>query len=307
MVFLEIVKICTDVLRTRESICKTTRTDSRALVATRISWRLCVCAVCMRYVYVLRTVTFHNNCVSMMSSNKVIAKLKRVLNEDLSADLEEIIIGTAFDSEAAILGINRDIILEIESFVNENKYILANTSYRNCIVENRNFKLKPGHKSVLLSLPGKLRDFNKKKESGKENVKKSKKPNNQLEENINFHNERVEVTENEEKSLKEKLLQKIQNFASKLSISNIAKFDESCIQEYHRQIQKVKCKVQCPFCEISIGCEHSSYWRISNLERHLKKHINVVYVENETATNLSSEIISFSVNQDSDLEAALSD
>lgn len=48
-----------------------------------------------------------------------------------------------------MLGINNDIIADIESFANENRNVLENTSYNGI----NTFKFRPGHKLFLLELP----------------------------------------------------------------------------------------------------------------------------------------------------------
>ena len=51
------------------------------------------------------------------------------------------------------MSINSEIIGDIEEFLNENMQQLENTSYKNIT----KFKLKPGHKSILLGLPDEIK------------------------------------------------------------------------------------------------------------------------------------------------------
>lgn len=112
--------------------------------------------------------------VSMMTSNQCIAKLTRALKEKLPSTLEKILIESSFDTETSILGIDSDIIAEIESFVNDNKHILENTEYDCVVKSNTNFKFKPGHRSVLKLLPKSLKDYNNSKKKKKYSQKKTK-------------------------------------------------------------------------------------------------------------------------------------
>lgn len=49
-------------------------------------------------------------------------------------------------------------IVEIEAYVNENRAIIANTTYE----KKLNFKFLPGHRSILLSFPEKIQSFDEK-------------------------------------------------------------------------------------------------------------------------------------------------
>ena len=133
-----------------------------------------------------------------MCTKKLIAKVEQALHEKLQEDLHIIITNTGFDSEASILGINKNIISEIEEFLNQNKEILKETSYSDCYEHGKIFKFKPGHKSVLLSLPSALDKFNKDK-------KKVKKQNNSIA-NQNEETDQSEVPSEKHHQLKQFLI-----------------------------------------------------------------------------------------------------
>lgn len=66
----------------------------------------------------------------MISSNQTIVKLKRALKDrSFPTDLEIILVNCSFDCDSAILARNEETIVDIESYVNENKHILKNTSW----------------------------------------------------------------------------------------------------------------------------------------------------------------------------------
>lgn len=63
----------------------------------------------------------------------------------------------------ALATINSDSIKLFEDYVNENKNLLEGTVYENLIANNLKFKLKPGHKVLILSLPEALENNEVKK------------------------------------------------------------------------------------------------------------------------------------------------
>lgn len=201
----------------------------------------------------------------MMSSHRLIVKLKRALKDNsFPKDLEIILSSCSFDSDSSILGINNEVIKNTESYINDNKYILENTSYKD-ISSSKEFRFKPGHKSILLLLPKALSEY-------KENAKQKKK-NSTQQDNIEVVEVEAEV---EVEQLKEKLLQKLFDFANKNLFEII--FEKSSIRNYIHS-NKPHCKFSCPLCSRSYKCYHTSYWNISNLEKHLKSHFEQAKIE----------------------------
>lgn len=190
-----------------------------------------------------------------MQSHGFENKLKKIVGRNLPRGLDKIIIESGFDCESILATIDQNSIKSIEDYVNENKNILEGTVYQNQL----NFRLKPGHKSFILSLPKALL----------EHEKKSKK-------------NRVCYSENTEKQLKGSLLKKITNFAKKFSFT--LDYNEQLIIDFQQTNESVECRLECPICFTPIKCEKKKYWLISNLERHLKKHfehVEIVEVEGE--------------------------
>lgn len=113
---------------------------------------------------------------------------------------------------------------------------------------------------MLLSLPEKLDQFNKNKN------KKGKKRNKTFEQ----RGEEKELDTNEVHTLKQTLIRKLVNFAEKKSF--VVLFEDTLIQDFKCENQKIKCKIECPMCGVQQGCDFNQYWNVSNFERHLKKH-----------------------------------
>lgn len=202
-----------------------------------------------------------------MTSKRCIAKLTRALKEKLPVTLEKNLIASSFDSEASILGIDSEIIKEIELFVNQNQHILENTEYEEVLKTKSEFKFKPGHKSALKLLPNALRDYNNKQK----------------------------ITQDEE-SLKTKLINKLAKFSENNLLGLL--FEESLITNYRVEQDKSKCKIECPICSTQFTCYYSTYWCASNFEKHIKKHFVAVEVVPENTIKQSNQIIAYVNNDD---------
>lgn len=218
-----------------------------------------------------------------MSAKKLLLKLERALNEKLPKDLQTIILHTAFETESSIRGINSEVIAEIEKYINVNKNILEGTSYRDCLDKEIDFKFKPGHKSILLSLPRALIAYN-------DNLKKKKSQTNKKPES---QNKKISETE-----VKDALIKKLNNFATNQSYDVI--FEGTLVENLGFDKNKWNCKIRCPMCREPSKCTYESYWMVSNFQKHLKKHFKTVVVVMEPADEADciGEIISYENDED---------
>lgn len=229
----------------------------------------------------------------MMSSNRTIVKLKRALKErSFPTDIEKFLVSSGFDCESAILGINKEIIKEIELFVNDNKHLLEHTSYETVLRNNTVFKFKPGHKSILLLLPKSLSEYNAKKNHKKDPTLFEKEEEDDETEKENF-----------DEQLKEKLVQKLINFTRKHFFEIV--LDKSLIRNYINENNKPICHFECPICNCPIKCYYTRYWNVSNLEKHLKNHFKIATVEIVPISTLSNRRIIH--HNSSELDEVLSD
>lgn len=194
-----------------------------------------------------------------MPTSSVSKKLEKAFGEKFPGNLDKIIEKSGYDCETVLLTINSNSINEIESYINANKEYLRGTAYEYCISTNSVFKLKPGHRALILSIPKKL------------STKKKKCAPTVLEgkENDNFDDERV--CENEAQ-LKDAIVHKLVKFASDRNFNlNLNKSD---IFDFRMENDKLKCDLQCPICHKRIKCEYKSYWLVSNFQKHLKVHFS---------------------------------
>lgn len=231
-----------------------------------------------------------------MSISKNVEKtLENLFGEKLPGRIDKIIFEAGFDTNCALLSINSSSIVEIEKYINENKNILVDTAYDSCLKNDTRFCFKPGHRALILSIPKKL-EKNKEKKS----LQKPEKINYQIETNVvNKHLD--------EHKLKDAIINKVVKFAQKCSFE--LTIDISAIFDFREESGKVKCSVQCPICLRKIKCEFKRYWIVSNLQKHLKNHFNVMNIDYvEVEENTPQPIaISYCSNQMNDLMDILED
>lgn len=204
-------------------------------------------------------------------------QLRKIVGSSLPRGISNILIESGYDTQSTLETIDKNSVKAIEDYVNENRILLKNTVYESLIDSDTIFKFKPGHRAVILSLPTAIqnRDSNEKV--------------------ANFNVE----------DLKQSLVKKLSNFATNQFFE--LHFDVLLIHEFHQVKGSYKCRFECPLCTRKIKCEYKTYWLVSNLENHLKKHYVIVDVATENHSEtiaVASEppkIISY-VNSPSQLE-----
>lgn len=142
---------------------------------------------------------------------------------------------------------------------------MEGTVYEHLIENNLDFKLKPGHKAIILSLPQALKIYEVK-------------------------NKKICVSNVSEVDLKHSLVKKITNFANKNLYE--LNFTLELISDFHQENGAHKCRFECPICSTKIRCEYRKYWLISNLEVHMKnhyKHIEFIELDREIVIDPNEE------------------
>lgn len=198
----------------------------------------------------------------------------------------KILTDSGFDSDSSLSELNSACITDIENYINDNKNILTDTEYNNIALENKVFKLKPGHKAAILRLP-KLLVQKTTERKAKENTKK-------------------QATNNltDEQQIKSKLIKKIPKFAGNLDPDIV--FEESSILDFNSDGGKISCKFECPICASKIKCTHIKYWLVSNFEAHLKKHFDIeTVILDAPTTNKSGTVLSYIDGNSSELNEIL--
>lgn len=225
-----------------------------------------------------------------MSKEYFLRKLQKIAGQ-FPRGLDNIIFESGYDSESAIASINSSSIKSIEDYINENKEILKNSVYEHLVENDLPFKLKPGHKSIILTLPKSLQEYKVKQKSKIEAA--------------------LPIPPKEDE-LKKSLVAKLIKFAKKFSYE--IEFSESSIHDFCDANTNLTCVVACPFCETRIKCTHKSYWLVSNFEKHLKRHferdiqietVTIEPVDITTPNENSEELLNYSADQLDDLNAIL--
>lgn len=167
----------------------------------------------------------------------------------------------------------KDIDESITKRLNSIKYIFENTEYESVESSSESFELLPGHKTLLLGLTAAVKKY-----VDETTVKQKQKISLPT---IIEENETVEIlTEEERTAAIQKLIQKVTKFSKKyrLSVENIS--ENNIISELNVIINTsgsvvYKCSFSCVIdaCKVIVFCVFNKHWQISNLERHIKTHI----------------------------------
>lgn len=203
----------------------------------------------------------------------IFKKIELILNDIFPRDIEKILIATGFESKSLISLITESTINIIEEHINSDLSILEETSYDSS-KSGFVFKLKPGHKEFILNL---LKLLNQ----SKENKQKSKNKENDGKK----ENEQNKLKLLDAATLKGKMVQRVTDFFERNSYT--VNFDTTCIDELKYFENKIKTKLACPFCSAKRAVDYTSYWNISNLQKHFKVHFDQPV---DTVTNTNTEI-----------------
>lgn len=90
-----------------------------------------------------------------MEKDNIFHEFEKNFNDKISDDIKKILLRSGFDSKSSILGLNTDVIKDIEQFANEDRSVLEGTSYENM----GEFKFKPGHKIAILHLANQVKQL----------------------------------------------------------------------------------------------------------------------------------------------------
>lgn len=173
-------------------------------------------------------------------------------------DIKIILFESGFSSLLSLSLLKEQHIIQIENYINSKRHILDLLKDYN---SSEIFRLMPGYRSVIIGLAGKVQEYLDKKEEHTKNRRSELLLKNRNTENIKSDIE-----------LKNELINKVSNYLIKLNYS--VKLDiNTDLADFHRDESVCRCRVKCKFCDNLILCSFKTYWAVSNLESHLKKHI----------------------------------
>lgn len=148
-------------------------------------------------------------------------------------------------------------IVEIEKTVNEDKYFVDGLqSYKS----SEQFFLKPGHKSLIINLATTIENHLK--------LKKSFKPSKCVK---------------SDELIKTEIVKNLSKYMSGLKCPTV--FSLNDVTEFQKDDQFYRCKIKCKFCLKTCTANYKSYWMLSNVKAHLKKHVTDASKLSITTTN----------------------
>lgn len=191
----------------------------------------------------------------------------RGLISTIPSAVKEILTSTGYNSALSILQIDEHKMNEIELFAEENSRHIIDSfkEYSN----KKPFAFLPGHRECIFGIKSEILN--------QQNKKKPKTSDNRN-------------TLIDDDNLQASLESQISNFAKKIGLSNVDWADsitnfKSTNLEF---VVSANCSVACPKCDSIIGVSYDRHWKVSNLFKHLRKHINK---NAETSTNILHETI----------------
>lgn len=217
-------------------------------------------------------------CVQLaMSKSSVIKKVEKIIGERFPGGLDAIIVSAGYDTKTALLNLNSEDIESIEKYTSEYRTNLTGTTYEKefgFLNEKTDsiFKLKPGHRSFLLNLPKRLKEFNESEQKGKREKK---------EQSTNLNDDKLKL----------ELFNKIVKYFADNNITLVSDIS-ILITSFEHENGKISCFLSCPFCAHLSPCEYKSYWRSSNFQKHCRKHFTATPIEQaeNSAENTNSSL-----------------
>lgn len=172
--------------------------------------------------------------------------------------LKSILNDAAYDSFSSLAGLDANKMKELEEFVTANKELVnklkcCNSTYYKGL---NDFKFLPGHKTVILSLPGDIKELEAKKSNSKKTKKKF----------------------SSDEDAKMMLIKNLRAVSAKSGITlpqNV--LTEVNLIDFERGSEEsnfiYKCRFSCPFCNKTFGVIYKKFWMSSNATKHLKTHL----------------------------------
>lgn len=187
--------------------------------------------------------------------------------------VKSLLIDAGYDTLLSLKSIDESKIESIEVFFNANKHFINKLKccYSDRYKDMQVFEFLPGHKSIIMALPGQVIDMEASKPTKKTHSLKN----------------------STDEELKTKLISNLINSTGKsgfqlpedcISVNNIDGFKR--IEESNG----ARCIFSCPFCVSKFSLIYRKFWMTSNATGHLKKHIRGDLSKNITNEDSNSSI-----------------
>lgn len=185
----------------------------------------------------------------MKRKGRIFIQLQRFKKNRYPQFIKEILLGSGFDTAAALRCIKKSTIAEIEKFVSNRTDLLKGTDYvddQNRL-KNTPFKFMLGHEILILSFPEDIKEYyNSEKKERKSEIP----PIDEL---------KLSFAERTERFARSK------NIALTLNSEELSKL----VSKFEKSDNSVKCQVKCPFCNVKTNCLFDSSWKLSNFNKHI--------------------------------------
>lgn len=196
--------------------------------------------------------------------------------------------GAGYDTLHALSEINGEKIKELENFLTSNFRLVQNlTCCRSDYYKQlQTFQFLPGHKTIIMALPDQIKNMESKK------IKRKHEMNGENGPTHGPKNAKKAGNNQSDDELKANLINKVTVYLQQAGFQCAENMpgsvvDETSINDFQRGAEGdgyiCKCRFSCPFCFTNIKVKHETYWILSNITRHLKKHLqnDVEYVVND--------------------------
>lgn len=195
-------------------------------------------------------------------TKKFFGKIEKIIQSKIPQHIKLFLHLAGFESEFALLNIDKKSIKLIESHLENNRDFIVKTKYENISP----FKFNVSDRTSVLNLPKLI--SNAKREISETELERKK-----LNVRSNFN----------KKKLIEELLAKANTLLNSKKIKH--KINENDIVSCRIVDEIIELQVQCSQCMSTVRCKKSNRWFYSNLISHIVKHENKEKTKN-SATNL---------------------
>lgn len=188
------------------------------------------------------------------------AQFEKFIGSKVPSDVKIILSEAGYETLLSFASISQEDIKDIEHFIDTNRNILDTLNEYKLNTDDK-FTLKPGHRSIIISLPKRMETFleqSKSKRVAKKTVNKS------------------------DFELKTELINRVISFLKSAGFTvklNIV----GDVSEFKKFKDSYNCRLKCPYCGKKLLCTYSSNWKISNFETHLKVHTTALTALNANA------------------------
>lgn len=117
----------------------------------------------------------------------------------------------------------------------------------------------------------------------------------------------VNTDESKLEERKKELIEKLQNFCKSIDLFLDLKLDD--ISDFVVAEDRLKGRVNCPYCRRKFACFRKTHWAVSNIELHFKKHKDQIIAgkSNEISATPPTEPFDVSGKISSELDSILKD